>query len=240
MPRKPSSAGRRAALAVVLIALCAGTLLGLQRAGAAARGAGAAAELARDRVVIDVVATADDLWRLWNARGLHGRVVVHLGSFLHFEPPEPAVRPSAGTFTPPAVTHRSYLWLASQEHLARRIVNVLPGDEFRDRFGIRWGSPLEDVSDAASPERTISARLPRMREPVVLAVDASWFTVGDPAALARALLASGLRADVFTASFALDNPDVADAARLKLADFLEIMSGTSEIRRAFEEKGARP
>lgn len=239
MAREPSGAGRRAALALLVMTLCAGALLGLERSGAAARNAGAAPRLARDRVVIDVVATAADLWRLWNARRLHGRVMVHLGSYLHFEPPEPSARRSGEAPPPPRVTHRSYLWAASQGLLARRIVNVLPGDDFRERFGIRWGSPLEDVSDVASPERTISARLPRTREPVVLAVDASWFTAGDPAALARTLLASGLRSDVFTVSFALDNQDVSDAARIRLAEFLEIMSETSEIRRAFEE-GARP
>ncbi|HEX9243432.1 MAG TPA: hypothetical protein VF875_13400 [Anaeromyxobacter sp.] len=184
---------------------------------------------------VEVVRTGHDAVALWRARGCAGQPLVHAGRFLHFVPPEDAdavLRDLVGRRGAGAryvcdrmaaeADWRGYLFAAVECDVARSIEYVLPQGELRAR--------AEDVGEAVDgdgflalptesfPRRATEA-LRLGDEPALVAVHASWFERGNPAALLEPLAAARVRPTLVTVVLAEDSPDVAPAAREAAAAF---------------------
>lgn len=212
---------------IVLAALV--TLLGLDHAGVAARHQETPHRAAGAGSAVHLVRTNAELYRLWDQKQLRGRTVVHLGRFLHYIP----VGTGSGSgytvprsryplrvnpphhFVPAEVDYRNILWVALNSGIARRTFNVIPVADFRERFELpaSAGIPADVAEHDCALPRTITARLPRLSEPVVLNIDASYFAHTDPVQLAAQLRESGLAADLVTLCLSEDSPDVSAGER---------------------------
>jgi hypothetical protein len=219
-----------AAVTVVTLAL----LAGLEVAGRGARRMGPSAPVARGGAEVALVRDGAEALGAWRSRGFQGRVVVHVGRFLHFvEPVEPGrlgrselQRIGAGRIVVEEVARQvddvGYLWAAAQAGVARRIAYVEPPGSFRAR-----AAALEQAGDGALDlqlrgfPREARLALPSVSEPVLLDVAASWFDEGTGEELSRMLEASGLRADLVTLNLLEGSADVSDAARGRLRAFAE-------------------
>jgi len=171
-----------------------------------------------DSVLVRRNAAVLDAWR---ERGVRGRIVVHVGRFLHFVQEEP--RPDA----------RNYLLVAAETGIARRILYLSPPGTLEARLrtlGVDRASLPLALPSQVFP-RTLLAELPASDEPVLLDVNASWFDEGAPEALMQTLRASRLRIDLVTLSLAEDADDVSDRARAGLRQFAAALAGTAREER---------
>ena len=240
----------RVMLSLLITVVCAASLGMLQHAGTAARREGKPFTLARERFPVYVVQKTGDVVSLWNEKQVHGRIVVHLGRFLHFMKSDS----SSGGVQGPMQINRgtkyadilagdpshynndrpdrlNFLWLAMQTNIARGIYNVIPPADFMKRFGLTDAAAAQKdiVAHEFGSPRVITTRLPSISEPVLLNIDASFFACTDPVQFLGALLKSGLKADIVTVCMAEDNPDVTDLDRQKLLGFIALLSGHAEI-----------
>jgi len=234
----------------LILGACAASLFAVRGAGSAARVQGASFDLARDRFPVHLVEKTSDVAALWKEQGVRGRVVLHLGKFLHFMKsgaptggPRRAMLITEGTsiadilagdpthFNQDRPDYKNFLWIAYQTDVAREIYNVVPAADFMQRFGVSAASAGSKDVDAQvfGFPRTVTTRLPALAEPVLLNIDASYFGSADPAGLLDALLKSGLRADLVTVCLAQDNPDVTDLDRQKLLGFTRLLAGHARL-----------
>jgi hypothetical protein len=243
---------RKVAISLLIITVCAASLVLLNRAGYADRRAGKSYVLARERFPVYLVQKTGDVCTLWDEKGVHGRMAVHLGKFLHFLKPEDKASPGGarppmqliqGTrladiladdpahFNGERADYKSYLWVAFQTNRIRGIYNVIPPADFLKRFQLTDAKAAQidiDKHEFGSP-RLATTRLPALAEPVLLNIDASYFASTDPAQLLATLLKSGLRSDVISLCLAEDNPDVGAPERQRLRDFIGLLSGHADI-----------
>ncbi len=157
----------------------------------------------------------------WRERGFRGRIVVHVGRFLHFLGEEP--RPGA----------RSYLRVAAETGIARRILYLSPPGTLEARLrtlGVDRASLPLALPSQVFP-RVLYDKLPDVDEPVLLDVNASFFDEGTAAGLLDALRRSRLRIDLVTLSVAEDADDVSDRARAGLRQFAAALAGTAREER---------
>jgi len=237
-------------LSFSILVLCAVSVVALNLGGISSRVRAKAFALAADRPRVHLLRTTGGLYALWQERHVHGRVVVHLGKYLHFTdsqlssgmngqffPQISAVARDHQDFRMSPASYRNFLWDAFQENIVRKIYNVIPPSDFAQRFGQEnaAGSRQEiiekfaasDIYDGA--QRTFTATLPRITEPVLLNIDASYFGSADARELFDSLMRSGLRSDLVTVCLSEDNPDVTDLERGRLREFLALLSQRAEI-----------
>ena len=228
---------KRFALPLLILAGCAASLVALNHGGHAARVQGRAYALARERFPACVAPDTGDVYSLWQKKRVHGRIVVHLGRFLHFmeagHPPGGAPRVARIVadhehFAIERTSYRDFLWDAFQTDIAREIYTVLPPADFGKRFDTAQTQKDIVRYEFGSP-RIFTTRLPALAEPVLLNIDASFFASTTAAGLMDDLMKSGLKADLVTVCLARDNPDVTETDRQKARDFIALLSARADV-----------
>lgn len=189
-----------------------------------------------------IVERMTELYPIWKGSNIHGRVVVHMGRFLHFGAiDENELYQSNGRF--PTDVHdqmpffegrakmENLLWLAMRGGLARSVYYVMPGESFAMRQEALRGVPLVEVRREAitmdehgSMRRIVRAldALPQ-GEPLVLNVDASYMAQASPQQVASMLKSSPRAFDMLTLCMATDNPDVTPADRDALRELARLL-----------------
>src|ERR1039457_350740 len=121
---------KKFALALLIIAGCTASLIMLNNGGRSARTIGKAFSLSRERFPAYAVTKTSDVLSLWQEQRVHGRVVVHLGRFLHFMevghssagPPRTAtIVADHEHFTIERTSYKNFLWVAFQTNIAREL-----------------------------------------------------------------------------------------------------------------------
>ncbi len=221
-----------ASLALAIVAMV--TLVGVDRFGKASRSYGDVRPIAEVPKVA-IARDAEHAVELWRASGLRGRILVHLGEYLHFI--EPGVKypdERLGQFPydieDTMARHAGdpgLLWVLMRINVARELHNVLPSDVYTNKVGAGGGAPGErsTVQATYGLRRTISDHLIAFDEPVLLSVDASLFASPDGRELAVELRSSSLRTDMVVCNLAEDNPRVSDGARARLRQFARELGG---------------
>ena len=224
-------------LAIVIIIGCIVSLVMLNHGAISARRHGKAFALARERFPAYTLKRTADVYSLWQEHQARGRIVVHLGRFLHFMdgshfsegPPQIATIVDDHTHFPMRqVSYRDFLWAAFQTDIAREIYTVLPQADFKERFGATPQQNKIIIYEFCSP-RIFTTTLPSVNEAVLLNIDASFFASTDAAQLVNDLMKSSLKADIVTICLAEDNPDVTDLDRRKARDFIALLSRHAAI-----------
>jgi len=175
----------------------------------------------------------------WRSRGLRGRIVLHAGRFLHFiEDGVPVREAFAGTGSgrrmdaafAAAAGPRSHLWVAAATGIARRVHYLIPPRALRERLATIPAQPSAlplAVDDEAHP-RTVDGAPPRLSEPVLLDVNASWFDEAEGTELLALLREAGTTTDLVTLSLGEGNDDVSDGARERLRAFAAMLDAREE------------
>jgi len=228
-------------LSLVLIFAAITAILAVQAAGHAARVYGSSVNLSQESFPLYLVRNTTDVYSLWREKHAHGRVVVHMGKFLHFvEPDSPeGYRVSKSyplTFEKLCegeVTYRNFLWAAMQSNVARELYHVVTPHDFRERFGLGDDADTGKnvIEQTFGSRRTLSTRIPSVSEPVLLNIDASFFSSMDIASAVQILKKSGLSVDVVTVCLAEDSPDVTSLERQSARDFATRLSAGGTITR---------
>lgn len=123
------------------------------------------------------------------------------------------------------------VWVASQRGMFRTIHYVFEESELVSRVeeGLARGyQGIASDGRSITPNtngylRHIAAEVPRLSEPAVLDVDASYFESGSPSALLEQLMRSGLDYRLVTLNRAEDDTSTTDAARARLERFGELL-----------------
>jgi hypothetical protein len=222
-------------LAIVIIIGCLTSLIMLNHGAISARTQGKAFALARERFPAYTVKRTVDVYSLWQEHQARGRIVVHLGRFLHFMeessegPPQiAAIAADHAHFHIRQISYRDFLWASFQTNIAREIYTVLPPADFKEKIGATPQQNKFVIYEFCSP-RIFTMSLPSVAEPVLLNIDASFFASTDTAQLVNDLMKSGLKADIVTICLAEDNPDVTDLDRRKARDFIALLSQHATI-----------
>lgn len=240
-----SPAGRRSAqkqwlasACIVLLFLAA--VFSLNGLGVSSRRpAGAGVSVSAPGIPVAVVADAAELYAAYRSRKVHGRILVHLGTYLQFveiggndtyqgffQFPIPAF--SALRSYEEHISYLNVLWVGMQANLFREIISIVPPEVFQEKAGSigPQDSNVVEVRQGAiiahewGSRRSILPRLERIpREPVLLNIDASLFSgPGVPEQVAD-ILRSGLIVDLVTLNESRDNPDVPEENRRQLRRF---------------------
>jgi hypothetical protein len=179
-----------------------------------------------------------DLLSFYKSQGFRGRLFVHIGNYLHFFGLGNDIYRGNDRFPikvfslfdayEERITVKNFLWVMMQGNIAREIYYLLPDAVFYKKMKTaraegRNVSVTADrvVANYYGSRRVISHRLPDIKEPVLLNIDASYFESTEADGLMKELKSSGLRIDALTLSFAEDNPYVTDVARERLKVFAE-------------------
>jgi hypothetical protein len=227
---------------LVILAFFAATLVLLHLEGTGKRRYLAPGALSGGPVPVAVAGDSRELFSLWKASGIWGRVLVHAGRYLHFVEPEteglykglerfPIRTADIGEFYEAGVGNEGFIAVAMQVGVVREVYYVLSRSDYGERrdavAGLAGVSVRPDriVMDHWGSPRTLTPWLPAIAEPVVLNVDASYFAEGDGQGLLESIRRSGLRADVVTVNLARDNPEVDDAQREAAMAFASALSG---------------
>ena len=224
------------------------TLFCMERAGRSQRRGGPAYGLTDPALSLSVLDGPREVFSLWQQKGIHGVVAVHIGHDLHFAPVEkpgseamapvyPVVVPAAELDFGSAAEAKNFLWLAMRTNMARQLVNVLSHEGFREKVSLVQEAERHGyLGILALTDKTIVAHelgsrrvitdgyVPAIDEPVVLNVDASIFDAYDPAALYGMIEKAGLRIIHLTCSLSKDNAEVKDSARTRLREFARLVA----------------
>lgn len=236
--------GRQALLSLVAVAAAlAGAVAAVDTLGKSRRIAGPAHPL-RAGVPVITIDSAEEAFRLWKTRGLHGRIVVSLSSRLYFVEPEvelSALSAAAGRIVDPAgVAERSlgplnFLWMALERGVARELRHVLPDPVFAEKAASILGDPLVEAGHDAirapylgSPRLlTTLGGLGAPPEPVLLFVSASFFADRSAADVARRLASLGLRTDLVVLCRSLDDPEVTPLEQARLEQLAALLGAVA-------------
>ena len=222
----PSALWRRA-IALAAIAVLSGAALHLL--GRARRVIGPGRPVSAAGAEVLLVRRNGAVLEAWRERGLRGRVVVHVGRFLHFVAEDDPAEPAAALHAPRHAGARNHLRVAAETGIARRIVYVIPPAALAARLRAEGADPaLPSLAFPAEAfPRAIAAAPPASDEPVLLDVNASWFDEATPEALLAALRDARLASDLVTLSLAEDAGDVSDRARDGLRRFAANLAAAS-------------
>lgn len=191
-----------------------------------------------------LVETSHEVHAALATSGYRGRVLVSFSRYLHFVPVEGAVPDGLNSFPIPSidlvkvhatqVNPRNLLWVTLQGGIAREIIHLLPDREYeKRRTEIGGPSPGIDIQRTAivthelGSRRTILADPPVFTEPVILCIDAAYLDEVDVDPTMDRLRTSQVETDFVVLNLALDNPDVSDVGRIRLAELAEILGGGS-------------
>lgn len=227
--------GRMAAFSIVCI--FALTVVSLNHIGKRARVYALSYPVTQRGIPVTVVKSLPEAYALWKKSGYHGRIVIHIGEYLHFVAKDEnslykglerfPVKPfSLLEEYERRLGDDSFLWTAMQAGIAREIYNILPPKA----FGLKLGalSTAEErvkvsehmiVTDYLGSKRLIMDYIPSLTEPVLLTIDASFFRDNDAAGLFDALKKAGIRTDMLILSLSEDNPGVTEKERKMLMEF---------------------
>src|SRR6266545_3636210 len=225
---------RRWVAVAASVAALGATAGGLRAAGRASRTFRPAAPVGSSGPEVLLLRTNAAVARAWRSRGLRGRVVLHAGRFLHFvEDGAPAQEAFAGagsgrridSAVAAAAGPRSHLWVAAATGIARRVHYLIPPRALSERLATIPAQPSAlplAVDDEAHP-RTVDGAPPRLSEPVLLDVNASWFDEAEGTELLALLREAGTTTDLVTLSLGEGNDDVSDGARERLRAFAAML-----------------
>jgi hypothetical protein len=214
--------------------VCLTSILVIHYASVSARIEGKPINLDRDQFPVYVVKTTGDINMLWEEKQVTGRIIVHLGKFLHYVAPKEtdgsiksrlqSVAMKARSYSHSEVeNYKSYLWFAFHENIGREIYNVMPRADYVNLFDFKETEIFQDKVidyDFESP-RVITSALPSIQEPVLLNIDASFFGLADAGTLLTSLMKSGLKPDIITICLSEDNPDVTETERKQVTSFVQ-------------------
>jgi hypothetical protein len=227
----------------VIAAALVTTVAGLDAYGRSRRVVGPARALDAPGVPVVAVETADEAYRLWRSRHLHGRIVLSLSSRLDFvrpDDPKPEWDPAARRPVDPAVALEraapagGALALALERGVAREIRHVVPDRVFAAKAagaageeGVTVAADRISAPEAGSP-RTITtlAALRAPDEPALLLVSASFFRERGAREVWRRLAAAGVRTDLVVLSAAREDPEVSEAERGELAALAALLGAS--------------
>lgn len=232
-PTRPS-ARRLWAFSIVIALVALAIFAALEVVARAARRIGTAGVVPSSHAEVVLARNGAEVLGLWRARGVGGRIVVHVGRFLHFVEPEQAAHLQQEVLTGVGTGRRlvadlaamvrseNYLWTASETGVARTVLFTEPSASLLARasaldLALAEGEPL-DLEYKAFP-REAGTDLPRVGEPVLLDIGASYFDEGTGEALMDMLRRAGLRSDLVTLNLLEGNEDVSDSARARLRAF---------------------
>ncbi len=227
------------------------TLYMLHTAGLKARTYSAVYSMNDAALPVSLFSTSHGVYNFYKTRGVHGRILVNFGRFMNFVEIEfvnigdddafkdmnnfPVKRYNIMERYEKYLTNRNFLWLAMQGDIVREINYVLPDEVFKEKMRVEvhdhdvfaithdriiaheWGS-----------KRILSNHIPDIIEPVVLNIDASFFSNTDAAHLAQEIKKSALKADIVTLNLSEDNPDVTESEREELRKFAEMLKRERE------------
>jgi hypothetical protein len=233
-------AGKKAACVLIAV-FCAASLYLLGHAGVASREHGTAYGIDRG-MPVQLLNTSREVYLLWKDQEVKGRVVVHMGRYLHFiAVDDMGVYKGRNGFPVQTVSlleeyekelgDKNFLWLAMQGGMAREIYNVLSPDVLREKLRMVAGQSGVKVSEHEiethywGSKRTITDGIPAVEEPVLLNIDASLFSNSEPTVLLKGLKESGIRTDMLTLCLAEDNPNVTEPERERLREFYNLLKG---------------
>lgn len=225
-----------ASLAIILFFSL--SLYKLNSKGRTSRVYGRTYEISGSALPVYTLKNSADLFSFYKSQGFRGRVLVHVGKYLHFVEAESDFYKGTGRFPikvfslikayEDRITTKNFLWVMMQGNVAREIYYILPDAVFHEKMNAaqaerRSVSVTADriITNYFGSKRVISNRLPDIKEPVLLNIDASFFDSPDAAVLMKELKNSGLRVDALTLNFAEDNPDVTNIGRERLKGFAE-------------------
>lgn len=193
------------------------------------------------RLPVMVEDNSREVYAFIKEKGMHGRILIHLSKYLHFVPPDvssvyegierfPIITKSLSREYEKMVDQRNFLWIAMRTNIARRIYHVLPPYMFTEKreaveaytrgVSVKQGTIITHFLGSS---RVIAERMPTIKEPVLLIIDASYFEYAGGSSLFDDLRASGVKTDLLILCLSEDNPDVQEQERKKLRQFAELL-----------------
>lgn len=163
----------------------------------------------------------------YSAISLEGAVPTRTGQSGHVFPP-PAIDAAAAYRS--AIASDNYMWVATRLGLVRNAIQLVPPAQFDQLLAAVAAArtPLTKVtSDSVTLQyagdiHTVYRRLPRLGTDAVLFVNASYFLDSTPEQLVSQLHDAGVRPRLLVASYDEDDPQVTQAARQRLLDFVNL------------------
>lgn len=188
-----------------------------------------------------VVNTSKELYDLYKSRKVHGRILIHLGKYLHAldidtEKFISGIGPDADSMDDLLssfendIFYGNVFWVASQGNIVRDLYFIQPHEMFIKRLNsIDERDPDVIIKNKGGviihdwgARRTISDKMPEIKEPVLLNIDASVFEEIKPKELLLLLQNSSVKTDLVTLTLSQDNPEVSDRCREDLLLFANI------------------
>jgi hypothetical protein len=212
------------------LCLCLGAVTLLAVIGGRGRSFGVVHDCGDIGSAVSVVATSSEACQLFQKGGYRGRLVVSLSRNLHFVGLD-----SSKMFKPDGkrslksvdlrdefarrLSPKNFLLILSRSGIARGVYNVLPAAIYREKVRSaprdNIGSQRIEVDDTGS-KRVVAMSLPRLTEPALIVVDASYFELESVDEFSAMLSRSGLKTDRVVFNAAEDNPEVTASARQQL------------------------
>jgi hypothetical protein len=234
---------RKWTASALIVLFLAASLAYLGHAGDSARHGSNACGVFDPALPVHVANTSAEVYSLWKDRGFHGRVVLHIGRYLHFVGVDvgevyggidvfPVRTKGLMREYERRIDAENFLWIALQANIARELINVLPAEVFAAKLsaleGVRGVAVTGDsiVTSHFGSRRTITSGVAASAEPVLINIDASYFGHSDGAGLLEQLKSSGLSADMISLCLSMDNPEVTGAERDALINFRKNLART--------------
>ena len=230
-------------LCVLILVLAVVSCFGLDRYGKSSRRSGPAWRVGRDAVTPLVVASPEAAYRAWKAGGYRGRTVLYLADgWDRFDPnqfnePESHLAYPIKTYRiadrieSRFLEARTFLFLATLQGIARRIVAVVSPENFVQASQAALLSKNARVTDTTVYVThqgfprwfTTLGGLPAQSEPVLLYVAASAFRSYRPQEVLEALRRQGVQSDAVILCSLAGDSGVSPAERLDLAEFAGLL-----------------
>ncbi len=228
---------------LVLVALAAATLFGMDRFGLGSRRIGPVGTIRASGIVKLQVDDPTDAYRVWRDARYRGRTVVYVsGKWESFDPgdliPVQMFRAyplqlynTARFIEETQLNATTFLYVATLKGICRQILAIVPPSEVARMGGVARtakdataGTQAVFISRQGFPRWFMTAAAFRGgNEPVLLYVAASYFKTVEPEELFHRLVAAGLRTDCIILCTESANGSVTPAERAKLDRFSRLI-----------------
>lgn len=188
-----------------------------------------------------MVANPENAYQRWHAHGEHGRIVVALSRWLNFvetdekipnRNPVPLHVMNLAVDAAKQLSSQNFLYLAVRSGIAREIIHVVPESGYVERL-----ANVKETEGAKAREHDILAPhigTPRRittltnlsmksREPVLLYINASFFSEYEPKELLFHLKRAGVRASDIVLCLSEHDDQVKKRERERLKEFAELL-----------------